>query len=243
MSLWIILLFGIVVLLSHFIEGITGFGCTVLAMPFAILLLGITVAKPTLTILAFLFCLYVVAISYKDILWNEYFKIIFFMVLGLPIGIWLFNKLPEATSKKILAIFMIIIALRGLYLSFIKQTKGKKINSKILNFIIFLAGCIHGAFTSGGPLLIIYATNALPKKENFRATLCMIWVTLNSVILLQSSIQGAITPNVLKLTLEVIPFLILGAVFGNKSHHKIKENDFIKLVYIVLLISTCFMFV
>ena len=32
---------GIVVFLSHLLEGITGFGCTVIALPFITILLGI----------------------------------------------------------------------------------------------------------------------------------------------------------------------------------------------------------
>ena len=41
-------LLGWVVLITHFLEGITGFGCTVLALPFAILLVGTKQAVPVL---------------------------------------------------------------------------------------------------------------------------------------------------------------------------------------------------
>jgi hypothetical protein len=40
MSIFFIILFGLVVLSTHFLEGITGFGCTVLALPFC------TIRKP-----------------------------------------------------------------------------------------------------------------------------------------------------------------------------------------------------
>ena len=57
MEIYIILLFGMVVLITHFLEGITGFGCTVLALPFCIMLVGIKAAVPVLVILAWILAL------------------------------------------------------------------------------------------------------------------------------------------------------------------------------------------
>lgn len=242
MNMLTLLLFGLVVLITHFLEGITGFGCTVLAMPFSILLIGLGTAKPVLTIYGLLLCLYVVIISYKDILWKHYFRIIGFMILGLPVGMWMFNKLPENILKIILALFMIVISIRGFILCYHKNTKPASIKEWLLNVILFIGGCIHGAFTSGGPLVIIYATEKLPNKSNFRATLCLVWVTLNSIILAQSALSGAFTEEVIKTSLYAFPFLIVGTLLGNFAHHKIKDTIFTKMVYIVLFLSAIFMF-
>lgn len=38
---------------------------------------------------------------------------------------------------------------------------------------------IHGMFVSGGALLVIYATQVLKEKEEFRATVAPVWVVLN----------------------------------------------------------------
>ena len=165
MSIVTIILFGLVVLLAHFLEGITGFGCTVLALPFCIMLTGIKTAKPVLTVCGLLLCLYVVIVSYKDILWKQYLRIMIFVGLGLPIGMWIFNKFPENVLKNILAVFMIVISIRGLIICYRKNKVTKPINNSVLNFILFIGGCIHGAFTSGGPLVIIYAAEKLKKDR------------------------------------------------------------------------------
>lgn len=242
MSLLTIMLFGIIVLLAHFLEGITGFGCTVLAMPFAILLTGIKIAKPVLTLYGLILCLYIVIISYKNVVWEHFFKILLFVGLGLPVGIWLFNKFPESILKKILAIFMILISIRGLVIIYKENNVTKPVNNKVLDFILFIGGCIHGAFTSGGPLVIIYASEKLKNKSNFRATLCLLWVCLNSIILIQSILNGAFSSDAIKLSIYSFPFLVVGAVLGNLVHHKINNELFTKLVYFVLLISAFFMF-
>lgn len=241
MSTVSILLFGIVVLITHFLEGITGFGCTALALPFCILILGIKTAVPTLIILAWFLSLYIIIIDFKSIVWKQYLRILAFVGAGLPIGMIIFSRLPEGILKKILGAFMVLVAIRGLYISITGSNK-LNLNKNILNFILFLGGIVHGAFGTGGPFVVIYAASALPKKSNFRATLCTLWFTLNTVIIAKYINSSVINPNILKLLLCVLPFLFVGMILGNKAHKIVNENLFIKLVYTILFISGIFMF-
>ncbi len=259
MSILQSILFGLVVLITHFLEGITGFGCTVLALPFGISLAGVKIAVPVLVVIAWVLALYIVIIDFKKIVWKEYFKIVAFVILGLPIGMWLFSSMPDAILKKLLGSFMIMIALRGLAVAFKTRTavsysaavtdnfpgETKKISRPKywLNLLLFLGGIVHGAFGSGGPLVVIYAAGALPAKSNFRATLCALWFTLNSIIIIRYISQSVLTVPVIKLILWALPFLVIGMILGNIAHDRIKENAFIKLVYAVLLVSGFFMFI
>jgi len=242
MSLIYIILFGLVVLVTHFIEGITGFGCTVLALPFCIMLAGVKTAVPVLVILAWILAIYVIIVDFKHIVWKEFLKIVAFVGLGLPVGMWLFTSLPEGALKKILGVFMIVVSIRGLYVSFIGDGKLEYINKYVLGLTLFLGGVVHGAFGSGGPFVVMYATRALPDKSNFRATLCTLWAVLNTVIILRDIGGGIIDTAVLNLLLWTIPFLVLGMILGNFAHQTIKDKMFTKIVYAVLLVSGFFMF-
>ncbi|MFZ5353300.1 MAG: sulfite exporter TauE/SafE family protein [Bacillota bacterium] len=243
MELMSIILFGLVVLLTHFLEGITGFGCTVLALPFCIMLVGIKTAVPTLIILAWILALYIVVIAFKDILWKEFLRIIIYVLLGLPFGIWLFSRMPEGILKRILAVFMILVSIRGLYVSYKGGISSLKIPKPLLNLVLFLGGIIHGAFGTGGPFVVIYATKAIPNKNNFRATLCLLWLSLNTVIIVRNIVDGIISPSVVNLLLWTIPFLAGGMLLGNMVHNKVKDTIFVRIVYSVLLFSGIFMFV
>jgi uncharacterized membrane protein YfcA len=236
------ILFGVVILATHFLEGITGFGCTALALPFCILIVGIKLAVPTLVILAWILALYIVVIDYKNIVWKEFLRIITFVGIGLPIGMVIYSYLPETLLKKFLGVFMIIVSLRGLYVCF-GGTSKLKLNPIVLNVILFLGGIIHGAFGTGGPFIIIYAANAIPKKSNFRATLCTLWLALNTVIITKNFATGAINRNVIILLLVCMPFLFAGMLIGNKAHNKVDDELFTRLVYAVLLLSGLFMLI
>ena len=146
------LLLGCVVLLTHFLEGITGFGCTVLALPFAILLIGTKQAVPVLLFLALLLAVYIVWIDRQRIVWREFAKIVAFVGLGLPFGIFTFGYFDENVLRWILGAFMVIVAVRGL-LSYVVSLNESRLPKWVLNLLLVAGGFIHGVFSSGGPLV------------------------------------------------------------------------------------------
>lgn len=226
------IVFLLIVFLSNIIQGITGFAGTVLAMPFAILLLGIEVAKPVLNIVTLVACLLIVFESYKVIQWKEFLKMTVIMILGVFIGEYIYTLFPVDILLIIYACFIILIALKGI---FIKKTYD--LPEIILIGIIILAGIIHGMFLSGGPLLIIYAVKKLPQKSEFRATLAPVWVVLNTYLLTHQWRMGQLTPMVLRLSFIAIPVLIVAIIIGKKLYDKMSQATFMKLSYILLLIS------
>lgn len=128
--LHLVLLFGVTVMVSHFLEGITGFGCTALAMPFSVMLIGIERARLILTLYAFLLAVFVVFRSYKKIDWPVFKKIMLLLLPGLPIGILLYGVLPQKLLYLLLAIFMISISIRGLISTF-KSNSPKGLPEKL----------------------------------------------------------------------------------------------------------------
>ena len=94
----------------------------------------------------------------------------------------------------------------------------------------------------GGPLVVIYAKKVLPDKSNFRATISMLWLSLNSVMLVQNVVSGRMTAQIWEIIAVCLPFLLGGALAGNWAHRHIQDKYFSQLVYSVLLVSGGFMF-
>lgn len=221
-----------VVFLTNIIQGITGFAGTVLAMPPGIFLQGIDTAKMVLNILGILASLWIVVVSYRDINWSEVKKILFFMVIGTILGMKLFTLLPLGFLLKIYAIFIILMALKGI---FIKEEV--KTPEWVLVGVILLAGVIHGMFVSGGPLIMIYVAKKLKSKSSFRATLAVVWIVLNSYLAVSHYNQGIFTPENIRLLYLSIPPLVLGMIVGDILHYKMSQASFLRLSYILLSIS------
>jgi len=240
-------LFGLLVVVTQFIEAITGFGSTVMALPFAITLTDVTVAVPVLSFHTWLFAAWVLVVDFKKIQWRQYFTVILFVLLGMPLGMWAFDVLPETALKLALAVFMIAVSINGMvrcfYPSSVKAEESPLHGWKriCLYGLLFLGGIIHGAFATGGPLLIIYVTLVIKEKGDFRATMCAVWFSLNSIILTRFLITEAFTAEVIRLSLLTLPFLLVGVLLGVWAHKRISNRHFIRIVYVVLFLSGCFL--
>lgn len=226
---------------AHFIGALTGFGCTVLALPFTISLIGMDCGKPVLTVVGLIQCLVVAISQFKDINWVEVKKIVFYVAIGMPIGLICYRYLPEDILITILSILMLMVSVKG-----ILELKGYKFKSPknyLLNFLLFFGGIIHGAFVSGGPLLMIYSTEKIKDKDTFRATMCIIWVILNTFLILDGAFSGIYTSTVLMYIMIALPSLFIGIWLANKLTCKVNQRMFNYIIYMVLGTTAIFNFI
>lgn len=240
-DLTMMLLLSIIIFISHFIGALTGFGCTVLALPFTISLIGIEYAKPVLIVIGLIQCLVVAIEQFKNIDWSEVKKIVFYVAIGMPIGLICYKFLPKGILITILSFFMLFVSIKGLLE--LKGYKFKSPNKSVLNFLLFSGGIIHGAFVSGGPLLMIYSTEKIKSKDTFRATMCIIWVILNTFLIVEGMISGAYTQVVSKYILISLPALFIGVWLANKLTCKVNQRMFNYIIYIVLGTTAIFNFI
>lgn len=266
MSLGALLLSGLVVLATHALEAITGFGCTVLALPFVTAILGLKTGVMVLTILAWVLALYIAVTKRRDIDFRQYGIILGFVLLGLPLGMYLFRTVEAGSLKRVLAVF--IVAASALQLA--KPALARRAERRAtktgpspadgaggeasgegeacaaalvpgaprwLYYLLLVAGgVVHGLFSSGGPFVVLYAAKALPDKGKFRATLCLLWTTLNTVIIASYFVAGTgIGPGAAKATAAMLPFLALGILVGERLHKKATPAVFSTLVFAMLL--------
>ena len=226
----------LIVFITNFQEAVTGFGCTVLALPFAILLLGgVPVAKPVLVMLALVLNLGITLLSHKRIVWREFWIILVLVSVGLPLGMLMANWLPEKWLKLILAVFMASIGIHGLLtIGNGVSVKASRRTRILASGFLPLGGIIHGAFGSGGPLVVIYATRALADRSVFRVTLAMAFLLVNSAMVTTWRIQHAITMHHVYLAAMCLPFTLAGLFVGDHVHYRLPELAFKRMVYGVL---------
>ena len=106
-----------------------------------------------------------------------------------------------------------------------------------LYLLLGLAGIVHGIFVSGGPLLIGYLTKRIQDKVSFRATISTVWVVLNTIILLDDIRSGLWNPELVKLQVASIPFLLAGMAVGSRLYAKMSQRLFMLITYVLLFVS------
>jgi uncharacterized membrane protein YfcA len=233
----ILLLVGLVVFITHTLEAVTGFGCTVLAFPFMILLMSdLEQVKIYLSVLAWLLAVYFVVTQFKHICWKQ-FRIIFLLAgLGMPIGMLLFDSLDGGLLKKMLGAFIVISAAVQLFNGYFSKTLTRTMPKVVGYLFLLTGGIVHGVFAIGGPLIVLYSTKKIPDKGQFRATMCLLWATLNTILIIQYLLDKKLTPEVGHDLLFLFPFLVGGVFAGELIHKRVSEVLFKKIVFTSLLL-------
>ena len=246
MDEWLKILLGaLVVLATHLLEGITGFGSTVLALPFLSLLTGLKNSIPMLCAVGWVMSLYLVIRSWRAFQWQEFRFILLWVGLGLAPGMLLYEYLPANHLCVILGCAMIVIGLDGCRKCYRRdETVRPAGRNWFMRMLLFCGGIIQGAFGSGGPFVIIYAARALPEKSLFRVTLSLLWFIMNSIRMCIWTVQGTVwNREIGLLILAALPFMVVSVLIGDHLHRRVNQFYFRFCVYMVLWIAGAVMLI
>lgn len=201
-------------------------------MPPSMALVGVGNAKAAITMILWLVTIIVTVQNLKYINPKKLGIMLFFMILGMIPGIWLFDRLP---TKILMIVYGLIVVAIGVDKLLRKNSKDLKTPYSYI--ALLMSGVMQGMFTSGGPFLALYATTAMKDKKEFRATVSSIWAVLNIYLMWNMFRQRMYTGYVMKLAgMSILP--VFAAIWiGNKISHKIKQETFLKLVYVLLIVS------
>lgn len=256
------ILIGLMEIISHFVQGCTGFGATVIAAPVVTGLLGADVGTCYGTLITMPLIYILAILQWKQISWKDLLKICILMAPGMLIGNLLFGSIPANWAKVCIGGIVTAIALKNLYNAFIRdpkrakegwdpespeeQAKANSLGMKIFRYACLLVGgCVHGAFNIGGPLITVYTLYSVKDKTKFRATMTMVWVIMNTCFNIVSQYTaGRYDTPILWSALAIgVPLAAVGFYLGHLFHTKINREQFLKCVYVCLLVVGGDMFV
>ena len=226
------ILFVIIQVIANIIQTVTGFAGGPISIPPSMALVGVENAKASLTFILLVVTAIITVQNLKFINYKKLGIMLFFMILGMIPGVWLFDGLP---TKALMILYGSIVVLIGIKKLISRNPKDLKAP---WNYVaLFFAGIMQGMFTSGGPFIALYATSAIKDKKEFRATVTPVWTVLNIFLVSKMYFSGFYTEYVVKITgYSLIP--VFAAIFvGKKINHKIDQKTFLKLVYVLLIVS------
>ena len=225
-------LFILVLMFGVFVQALAGFGGTLISMPLGIMLMGMALTKPVMTIVAWITGVVVIFAEYRHINWRELLKMVAVMLVGVLAGIWLTGKLQ---LQFLLIIYGVVVAAIGVK-KFFFPSQGQPPKS-VQNLALAIAGIMQGLFVSGGSFLAVYAVERLPEKREFRGTVNAVWAMLNTVMIGTYFLNGAMTKEVLTMSgIAIVPTLV-AIWLGGVLTKRVKQQTFLKIVYVILMVS------
>lgn len=224
-----LILFG-----ANLLQAITGFAGTLVSMPPVIKLIGADEAKALLNAIAQISSLMIVVTGFRSINWREFGKMFLGMLAGMLLGMWIYAYFPLKILLILYGCMILAIAIKKL---FFPSTATRVLPAWFMMCILLAAGVIHGMFVSGGALLVVYASMTIKKKEEFRATIALLWVTLGFFITVPEIASGGFDTHVVSLLVVGIIPVFVGTWIGTLLVKKISQEVFMKITYVLLLFS------
>ena len=226
-----LILGSIVIFTASFIQGITGFGFALIAVPLLSYFLPLKSIVPLVVLYSLATNLFILKetrnhIRLKDIRW-----VIIFGIIGIPFGVWIL-KTVDVNLLKTLAGFTIAITAAAMIKGFQMKFRNEVISSGVAGF---LSGVLNGSISMSGPPVVIFLANKDAEKDVFRANLSLYGIITNLITIASFFISGLASPVIFKNFIFLFPGLVAGIMIGNLTVRKINETLFRKLILISII--------
>lgn len=239
---WTIFLLGCILVLAHTVETLLGFGSTLIALSLGVHLLPLETLLPVLVSLGLLQSIWLVGRWFRHINWRVLLLTILpLAAIGMVAGIYSREIADENTLKRVLGGFILIVSLSELAILFIKKIPGGQLSWYFSIPLLIGGGIFHGLFATGGPPIVYYASRQLRTQQTFRATLSMLWLVLNTILVITFLAGGQLDPAKAGIAAMVLPGFAIGIMIG--SLVQVKDLWFKGLTYLLLFISGLFLII
>ncbi|NUP09549.1 MAG: sulfite exporter TauE/SafE family protein [Polyangiaceae bacterium] len=235
---WIAL--ALIVAFAFAVESALGFGATVVTVALASLVLPIDAILASFVPVNMVLSAILVARGAQSVAWRMLWKgVLPFVAAGLPIGIVVLSRVDERWLKLAFGAFVIVLSAMELFTPARADAEPERpIRPALGGAFLALGGMIHGAFGTGGPMVVYVLGRRLgDDKAKFRATLSMLWLSLNTILVGSFVVRGTLTAASLRLSAALLPCLLFGLLAGEIVFRRVSAARFRLFVFVMLALA------
>ncbi|WP_243277930.1 sulfite exporter TauE/SafE family protein [Enterocloster citroniae] len=219
---------------AFFIKGLCGFANTLVFTSILSFSNNNSVISPVELLLGYPTNMILAWKERRSIKWSICIPLSILVVMGSIPGI-LFLKNADVRMIKIFFGFIIIlIGMEMLYREY--HTKPVKQSKILLGLIGILSGLLCGLYGIGA-LLGAYVNRVTDDTHSFKANICIVFLIENTLRILLYGLWGMVSLELVKTSIMLIPFMLLGLSLGIFSGRILPEKAVRKLVVVMLIIS------
>ncbi|GAA4308485.1 sulfite exporter TauE/SafE family protein [Compostibacter hankyongensis] len=220
----------IVIFLATLIRSTFGFGESLVAVPLLALRLPLDIAVPVSVLVSVSVAGIVVAQDWKKIHIRSAGGLVFFTLLGIPLGLMLLTSGNEQIVKAVLGVIII-----GFSLYFLSGRRPAVSGSRAWLFGCgFVAGVLGGAYGLNGPPLALYGSMRRWTAQHFRATLQAYFLPASLIGMAGYWLEGLWVAAVTDYFLWSLPAMLPAIFLGRWINHRLQGERFYRYVYLGL---------
>jgi len=230
-------MFIVIILLASILQTSTGFGFSIMATPFLLLLFDPREAIQLNLVLSLFISIALILNIRKDVNWAIFRRFVIGSFLGLPLGISIFLLL-DMTLLKLVVSFLIISLTILLILNWrTRQTVHRDF------FVGGLSGILTTSMGMPGPPLLLYFSGTNTDKATLRATTLAFYLFIYLASLIFQTMFAGSSIDMWLLSLKALPIVIVGLIFGQLLYNRIDQRMFQIITYILLFISGTYLLI
>lgn len=218
--------------LGSFIQGLSGFGAALVAIPLLSLVIDIKIAVPLCMLTS------VIMTTYMGVKLRRYFdkeKILPLCLGALPgiiLGVALLKGVPSDTIRFFLGLLLVVYSLYSVIFS----PKQRNLKPRWGYLAGLLSGVGSAAFSTGGPPLIVYVTMNNWTSNQIKATITGAFIFTTYLGIGVHAVTGLTTMTVLKYFLFAAPAVLLGTAVGSHCYGYLGKASYLKLIFAFLAV-------
>jgi uncharacterized membrane protein YfcA len=220
-------------LAAGFIQGVTGFGSALVAIPLLTLFLDIKTAIPLCALNGLVITILLTVRLQDHIDRQKILPLLFGSLPGIAVGAFFLKKADPVLMKILLGCLLVAY---GCYRLLGRPgAGGKKIDYRWSYAAGFVTGLIGGAFAAGGPPVIIYTTLTGWSKDVIKATLSGFFLASTLFIVAAHALTGLTTVPVLSYFAVAMPGVLIGVLAGAELCDRVDTDNYLRLLFLCLL--------
>jgi hypothetical protein len=219
------------VLAAGVVQGLTGFGFSLMTVPVLVLFLPPAVAVPVVLLLSCLVNVVLIWGARGHVRPGRFWPLTVAGVAMLPVGTLALKFLDPDVLRLGIGIAILVFAV-ALLRGFRRPVAGERAG---LAAVGALSGLLNGAVSTGGPPVILFLTNQGEQRDSFRANLIAYFLILNLATIPPYLVGGLIDGRVLAYAAGLVPALGLGALVGSRLVRRTEEEGFRKVALLVVM--------
>ena len=223
--------------IAYSARGASGFGAAA-AMPLLGLVIPLKILVPAWTLIGVAAGTALIGSDRNKVAWAEMIKLVPGTLVGIAVGLYVFTLLSSDTLAKWLGGLVLAYGLYSLWGTFTTSPKAH-LPPRLAAALGGLGGGMTGTVvgTMGSVFFAMYFDAIRFGKEQYRATMTAILLTLTVTRGVGYFAVGEFSRDVLVVTAILFPSMLVGIFIGNRFHHGMSELTFRRMVSGALMAS------
>lgn len=226
-----VFIFVAIILVASVLQTSTGFGFSIVATPFLLMIFEPNEAIQINLVLSLVISAALIKKAYKDVDKGVLRRLIVGSLPGLPIGILIFLMANASYLKTGMGLVILTLTFLLMANFRLKKTKRKDV----------IVGGISGTLTTGigmpGPPILLYFSGTDTQKERLRATAFAFYLYIYPISLLIQVVFAGTSKTVWTSIGLALPLLGIGLYFGQLLFKHINQKYFRIFTYTALLFT------